>query len=226
MIGHTLHCAASEVAILDRRRACEVADVGLLHCAPGGEHCHVNEMPLIFSRWASKNKYWRQEVWQIYSSVCVRGCLATTMKHMPRRPARSYNFLTAYKGWGQSLFVKQAQDHIEQRWWESNLWLKTYRFTRKDLKAGNISELSLANLHTLIGGGIYLCRPLIRSHGGDGDMHPIRGSGTCTAIKNLANYWGGWSLKYLCCVLSRYWCCLLLAGLHKLCHPTIRDGST
>ena len=42
--------------------------------------CHVNEMPLIFSRRASQNKCWRQEVWQKYSSACVRGCLATTMK--------------------------------------------------------------------------------------------------------------------------------------------------
>ena len=58
--------------------------------------CHVNEMPLIFSRRArSQNKYWRQEVWQIYSSACVRGCLATTMKqwNILPRPARSCNFL-------------------------------------------------------------------------------------------------------------------------------------
>ena len=80
--------------------------------------CHVNEMPLIFSRRASQNKYWRQEVWQIYSSACVRGCLATTMKqwNILPRPARSCNFLSASKGWGQSLYVKQAPDHIEQRW--------------------------------------------------------------------------------------------------------------
>ena len=213
-----------------------MADVGLVHCAPWGEHCHVNEMPLIFSRRASKNKYWRQEVWQIYSSVCVRGCLATTMKqwNILPRPARSCNFLSAYKGWGQSLFVKQAQDHIGRRWWESNFWLKTYRFTRKGpkVKKEKKSKKNIQNIFSKFtyiawrGGVVYLCRPLIRSQGGDGEMHPIRGSGPCTAIKNLANYWGGWSLKYLCCVLSRYWCCLLLAGLHKLCHPTIRDGST
>ena len=119
----------------------EVADVGLVHCAPWGEHCHMNEMPLIFSRRASQNKYWRQEVWQIYSSACVRGCLATTMKqwNILPRPARSYNFLSAYKGWGQSLFVKQAPDHIDQIWLESNLWLKTCRLTRKDLKVGRSS---------------------------------------------------------------------------------------